>query len=445
MIRQYDEARESLEGVREHHMTLYAQLKAKAAELEVVKEEEEKWRHQFDSAKAKEDAKRSDIPSLFKERDAIRKEVSDHRDSIKKLRDDFNEKRREWQNYQKAVRDAKQKEWKDRQVQRQKEYEEQKRLYEEEEAKRDPWEDEKIICEQLLLYCAKYLPKECERKEETKEAEVPDGAKVVKKLNLDVDDMYGGLIKKKSKRKGGGAGGPASAAGGAVVTSMPKAIKLKYSPEDFTIWEKLGFKPPLASDECPALHEQLLSKREWLKTAPPKQKKPKPDRTDAEAEASQAPADRVEVIDAGPEYDAAAYKKQEAEELKKKQEAERKKADEKAKLDADNLAKMQALEGAGKTVAGGMHKFDASEVDVHGGNATADDFMDAFGFGDVGDASAGDESGEMEEAASVLESQASGIGSLHIAQDLISIRAVSDSSVVVRLQIPGRGVVVKAR
>ena len=234
---------------------------------------------------------------------------------------------------------------------------------------------------------------------------MPDGAKVVKKLNLDVDDMYGGLIKKKSKRKGGGAGGPASAAGGAVVTSMPKAIKLKYSPEDFTIWEKLGFKPPLASDECPALHEQLLSKREWLKTAPPKQKKPKPDRTDAEAEASQAPADRVEVIDAGPEYDAAAYKKQEAEELKKKQEAERKKADEKAKLDADNLAKMQALEGAGKTVAGGMHKFDASEVDVHGGNATADDFMDAFGFGDVGDASAGDESGEMEEAASVLESQ----------------------------------------
>ena len=40
-------------------------------------QEEEKWRHQFDSAKAKEDAKRSDIPSLFKERDAIRKEVSD--------------------------------------------------------------------------------------------------------------------------------------------------------------------------------------------------------------------------------------------------------------------------------------------------------------------------------------------------------------------------------
>jgi len=83
---------------------------------------------------------------------------------------------------------------------------------------------------------------------------------------------------------------------------------------------------------------------------------------------------------AEPEFDAAAYKRQEAAELKKKQEAERKKAAEKDKLDAENLAKMQALEGAGKKVAGGMHKFDASEVDVHGGTATADDFMDAFGF-----------------------------------------------------------------
>jgi hypothetical protein len=41
---------------------------------------------------------------------------------------------------------------------------------------------------------------------------------------------------------------------------------------------------------------------------------------------------------------------------------------------------MQALEAQGVKVAGGMHKFDASEVDVNGGTATADDFLDAFGF-----------------------------------------------------------------
>ncbi|MEC7172815.1 MAG: hypothetical protein VXW27_10055, partial [Pseudomonadota bacterium] len=39
-----------------------------------------------------------------------------------------------------------------------------------------------------------------------------------------------------------------------------------------------------------------------------------------------------------------------------------------------------ALEASGKKATGGLHKFDASEVDAYGGAGTADDFMDAFGF-----------------------------------------------------------------
>merc|ERR1719476_599096 len=40
-----------------------------------------------------------------------------------------------------------------------------------------------------------------------------------------------------------------------------------------------------------------------------------------------------------------------------------------------------------KEMRGGLHKFDPDEVDVEGGDATADDLMDAFGFGgeDEGD------------------------------------------------------------
>ena len=41
---------------------------------------------------------------------------------------------------------------------------------------------------------------------------------------------------------------------------------------------------------------------------------------------------------------------------------------------------MTFREASGKKVSGGLHKFDASEVDIEGGAATADDFMDAFGF-----------------------------------------------------------------
>ena len=60
--------------------------------------------------------------------------------------------------------------------------------------------------------------------------------------------------------------------------------------------------------------------------------------------------------------------------------AEAKKQAEKDAVEAANLAKMNELEASGKKVSGGMHKFDSSEVDVHGGAGTADDFMDAFGF-----------------------------------------------------------------
>ena len=40
----------------------------------------------------------------------------------------------------------------------------------------------------------------------------------------------------------------------------------------------------------------------------------------------------------------------------------------------------EAMEADGKQVKGGLHKFDASEVDAYGGEGTADDLMDAFGF-----------------------------------------------------------------
>ena len=389
MIRQYDEARESLKGVSEHHATLYAQLKAKAAELEVVKEQEDKYKAELDAAKAKEEAKKTDIPGLFKERDAIRKEMSDHRDAIKKLRDDFNEKRKEWEKYQKIVRDQKKKEWEERQAARKAEYEEQKRLYDEEEAKRDPWEEEKIICEQLIVYCAKYVPKEEAKKEEPKEMVLEKGAKVVKKAEL--EDDWGGLMKKKSKSKGGAGLDPA-----APKTVAPKTVTLKHSPTDLSLWLKLELGAPADSSECPALHEKLLEKREWLKTAPPKPKPKKAEKPKEEEKAKEEDASKGVETDAPtappaapaapaapaeePAFDLKALKEQEAAEMKKKIEENALKAKQKEKEEDERIAKMQALEAQGVKVAGGMHKFDASEVDVHGGNATADDFLDAFGM-----------------------------------------------------------------
>ena len=84
------------------------------------------------------------------------------------------------------------------------------------------------------------------------------------------------------------------------------------------------------------------------------------------------------------------------EQLKAKDEADKKAKREKEAqaekerdaADAINAQKTAEMETSGKKVSGGLHKFDASEVDINGGTATADDFMDAFGFGDDDDEAA---------------------------------------------------------
>jgi hypothetical protein len=65
---------------------------------------------------------------------------------------------------------------------------------------------------------------------------------------------------------------------------------------------------------------------------------------------------------------------------KAKREKEAKEQAERDLKDAENAEKQKAMEAEGKKVSGGLHKFDASEVDINGGAGTADDFLDAFGF-----------------------------------------------------------------
>ena len=85
----------------------------------------------------------------------------------------------------------------------------------------------------------------------------------------------------------------------------------------------------------------------------------------------------IAALDAEKAFDIAEFDKLE---LEKKKAAEAKKQAEKDAIEAENLKRMAEIESTGKRAAGGLHKFDPDEVDVHGGDATADDFMDAFGF-----------------------------------------------------------------
>merc|ERR1712046_413492 len=108
------------------------------------------------------------------------------RDTQRKLRDDLNDELKKWRDYQKAVRDAKHKEYLEYKAQKQAEYEAAKKAFEEEEAKRDPWEEEKLICEQLIEFCGKYT---AAKDISDAKPEVTVDPLAFKKPDLDDDDM----------------------------------------------------------------------------------------------------------------------------------------------------------------------------------------------------------------------------------------------------------------
>ena len=66
--------------------------------------------------------------------------------------------------------------------------------------------------------------------------------------------------------------------------------------------------------------------------------------------------------------------------MKMKREKEAKEQAARDEADAANAVRAAEMEASGKKVTGGLHKFDASEVDIYGGEGTADDLLDAFGF-----------------------------------------------------------------
>ncbi len=377
MIKQYDEAQESLRGVKEHHSSLYSQIKAKNAELASAKEIEETFRAEMDEARARDDAKKSDLPALHKERDQCRREVSEIRMIVKHIRDDLSEQRKEWFAYQKKSRDQKQKEYLERKAARQAEIDAWKKLQEEMEAKRDPWEEEKHICEQLISYIEKHIPSKVDETE-VKAAEAAAAKTRVeiqagggRKKGDDEDEYLMALRSKKCKNKGGASCKPSAHAAPKI-----KAVKMTHGPESFVSFGKLGFKPPLDTSECPGLYTALLEKREWLKTAPAKTQRP----FEPAAAAVLSDDDEGRREEEG-KIDLATFDK---ENFEKKEAAGAKKQAEKDANDADNLKRMQEIERSGKRAAGGLHKFDPDEVDVNRGDATADDLMVAFGFSDMG-------------------------------------------------------------
>jgi len=424
MIKQYDEAQESLRGVKGTTLPCSPKSRQKNAELASAKEVEEGLRAEMDDARARDDAKKSDLPALHKERDECRREMSEIRLELKHMRDEFSEQRKEWFTYQKQMRDQKQRELLERKAARQAEISAWRKLLEEEEARRDPWEEEKLLCEQLISYVEKYLPikivetavNAAEEAAAKVRAEIQAGGGR-KKAHED-DEYLIALRSNKGKKKGGGGGKSSTPP-----TPKTKVVKMTHAPESFESFGKLGFKPPLDTGECPQLYKALLEKREWLKTAPPKQKNRKFDPSATPSAEARGPAEGKTEC----HFDLSTFDK---EEVEKKKAAEDKKQAERDAIEAENLKRMEAIEKSGKRAAGGLHKFDPDEVDVNGGDATADDLMAAFGFSDMG--------GEMKGAEVIGDEAAAEAAMEETGSQLLSIKPVSESTVQVNLNLQAK-------
>merc|ERR1712046_413879 len=87
------------------------------------------------------------------------------------------------------------------------------------------------------------------------------------------DEYLIALRSNKGKKKGGGGGKSSTPP-----TPKTKVVKMTHAPESFESFGKLGFKA-------------LLEKREWLKTAPPKQKNRKFDPSATPSAEARGPAE----------------------------------------------------------------------------------------------------------------------------------------------------------
>ena len=77
-------------------------LKAKNAELAIAKEAEDKVRAVMEEVRSREEAKKPDLPKLFKERDELRASINEHRSAIRKIQNEFNAEKKEYYEYLKV-------------------------------------------------------------------------------------------------------------------------------------------------------------------------------------------------------------------------------------------------------------------------------------------------------------------------------------------------------
>ena len=271
-VKEFNDAQAKITGEDGARKAVIERIRAKDAEINAVKAEQQQYRASLDAVRSKEEKAGADIPKMQEERNACYEIIKAKREEIRRLRAEFKTKEdeywateREWRAYLKA---EKQKQW-EATVEERKARDEARRQWEIENAP-EPFEAEVSAADQLLAYLAKWDPrsnKEAAEKEAADAAAAAaakaDAFKGLKMMNKkmmeeeeeDLFSLTGTSKGKKAKKK------QKSAESDKPEGPDPKE-RLNISFDAFAWFSKLSLTAPSLAGEVPAMMNSLREKKE---------------------------------------------------------------------------------------------------------------------------------------------------------------------------------------
>eukprot|EP00899_Mesostigma_viride_P022382 jgi/Mesvir1/3328/Mv13713-RA.1 len=199
-VKDYHDRREKIQTDEGARVALTEQIKAKDAEINAVKEQEQEQRMVCEAIREREEAAAADIPTLEKERDECYAKIQQIREARSALRKEFKEKEDEW-------RERENEWWVQQREEKQRRYEaavEQRKAREEQRKAREaeyavePYTDEILACEQLITYVQKFVTEDGNAGEGSGDA--PGDTSVAAKGGLDHAQGFGARLVRKAEK-----------------------------------------------------------------------------------------------------------------------------------------------------------------------------------------------------------------------------------------------------
>lgn len=249
-----------LEGVKLKRNTLTANIKAKDKEIDAVTKEMDAVGSKMKEISEKQTDKKSEMDTLFKDRDRLNKEIKDILKEKDALRDAFREKNNTWYNFQRAVKARKKIEDEEYKKKRDEEHQAYLKKVEEEELKKVPYEEEQGLCDYLADYLERtYLGGGTSKDDDAKKDDVVAvkddpfaGFKPVNKKDEDEEFFSKGKGKKKRQRQ----------------PKKDVATPFTLSLDSFEQFGLIGMNPPTKLSEVEASVKELRERKEWYKQQP---------------------------------------------------------------------------------------------------------------------------------------------------------------------------------